>query len=92
VASAACVQRGSLERRPLQAGSCRRADNQSLLWDCDSDVLLDHAPPHFHAVYAGYEAVIEIETDEILRGVLPERALRLLREWTSIHRDELAAN
>ena len=54
--------------------------------------FLDHRPPHFHAIYAGYEAVIEIETDEILRGALPERALRLLREWTSIHRDELAAN
>ena len=52
----------------------------------------DHAPPHFHAVYAGDEAVIVIATGEILRGALPDRALRMVREWASIHRDELVAN
>jgi hypothetical protein len=52
----------------------------------------DHAPPHFHAVYAGEEAVIAIATFEVLRGALPDRALRMVREWASIHRDELAAN
>ncbi|MBA3747276.1 MAG: DUF4160 domain-containing protein [Solirubrobacterales bacterium] len=52
----------------------------------------DHAPAHFHAVYAGEEAVIAIATDAILRGALPDRALRLVREWAAIHRDELAAN
>jgi hypothetical protein len=52
----------------------------------------DHAPPHFHAVYAGAEAVIAIATGEVLRGAFPERALRMVREWASIHRDELAAN
>jgi len=52
----------------------------------------DHAPPHFHAVYAGEEAVIAITTLEVLRGALPARALRMVREWASMHRDELAAN
>ena len=52
----------------------------------------DHAPPHFHALYSGDEAVIVIETGEILRGELPGRALRMVREWTAIHRDELEAN
>ncbi len=52
----------------------------------------DHVPPHFHAVYAGEEAVIEIATGEILRGRLPDRALRMVREWALMHRDELAAN
>jgi hypothetical protein len=52
----------------------------------------DHAPPHFHAVYSGDEAVVVIETGEVIRGQLPERALRLVREWASIHRDELNAN
>jgi hypothetical protein len=51
-----------------------------------------HAPPHFHAVYAGEEAVIAIATLEVLRGTLSDRALRMVREWASIHRDELAAN
>ncbi len=52
----------------------------------------DHAPPHFHAVYSGEEAVIAIATGDILRGALPHRALRMVREWASIHRDELVAN
>ena len=52
----------------------------------------DHAPPHFHAVYAGEEAVIAITTLEVLRGTMPDRALRMVREWASLHRDELDAN
>ena len=54
--------------------------------------LSDHAPPHFHAVYAADEAVIAMTTLEVLRGALPERALRMVREWASMHGDELAAN
>ena len=50
----------------------------------------DHAPPHFHAVYADQEAVIAIASGAVLRGALPDRALRMVREWASIHRDELA--
>jgi hypothetical protein len=42
--------------------------------------------------YAGEEAVIVIATGDILRGGLPDRALRMVREWTSMHRDELMAN
>jgi hypothetical protein len=35
----------------------------------------DHAPPHFHAVYAEDEVVIEIRTLGILRGKMSRRAL-----------------
>lgn len=49
-------------------------------------------PPHFHAVYAEYEAQIVIETLESLAGDLPARALRLVREWAEMHRSELEAN
>jgi hypothetical protein len=52
----------------------------------------DHAPPHFHALYSGEEAVIAIDSGEVIRGGLPERALRLVREWQEIHLDELVAN
>ena len=45
-----------------------------------------------HAVYAGEEAVIAITTLEVLRGTMPDRALRMVREWASLHRDELDAN
>jgi len=46
----------------------------------------------FPRVYAGEEAVITIATGEVLRGALPDRALRMVREWASIHHDELVAN
>jgi Domain of unknown function (DUF4160) len=42
--------------------------------------LADHPPPHFHARYAGDEALIVIETGEVFAGFLPGRALRLVRE------------
>lgn len=49
----------------------------------------DHAPPHFHALYAEDEAVIEIRTLRVLEGYLPRRALALVLEWAAEHRDEL---
>jgi hypothetical protein len=52
----------------------------------------DHHPAHFHAIYGEHEAQIVIETLEPLAGELPSRALRLVREWASMHRDELQAN
>lgn len=35
----------------------------------------DHAPPHFHAEYAEFKAIIDIEQVEIIEGFLPHRAL-----------------
>ena len=52
----------------------------------------DHPPPHFHALYAGEEALIVIETGEVYAGSLPTRALRLVREWLELHRSEMQAN
>ncbi len=49
----------------------------------------DHAPPHFHAEYAGSEAVVEIATLEIIRGKLPRGAAILVKEWALQHRGEL---
>ena len=49
----------------------------------------DHQPPHFHAVYAEHEALVEIETLALYRGELPRRALALVLEWAALHRDEL---
>jgi hypothetical protein len=49
----------------------------------------DHAPPHFHALYAEYEAIIDIRTLAIIKGELPSRALALVLEWASGHRLEL---
>ena len=49
----------------------------------------DHAPPHFHALYAEFEAVVDIRTFEIIRGELPLRAMALVLEWSQLHRNEL---
>ncbi len=49
----------------------------------------DHLPPHFHALYAEFEALIDIQTFEIIRGDLPGRAMALVLEWAQQHRDEL---
>ncbi len=49
----------------------------------------DHAPPHFHALYAEYEVLIDIGTLETIKGTMPRRALTLVLEWASEHRAEL---
>jgi len=49
----------------------------------------EHPPPHFHALYAEYEAQIDIGTLEIIEGSLPRRALALVVEWAQEHRSEL---
>jgi hypothetical protein len=49
----------------------------------------DHAPPHFHALYAEFEALIDIQTLDVIRGDLPSRAMALVLEWAQQHRDEL---
>jgi uncharacterized protein DUF4160 len=52
----------------------------------------DHPPPHFHAIYAEHGALIEIESGALIEGSIPPRALRLVRQWARLHRDELMAN
>jgi len=52
----------------------------------------DHDPPHFHVRYSGYEAKIEIESGEIVKGELPRRALRLIQDWIELHKKELLDN
>ena len=52
----------------------------------------DHAPPHFHALYAEYEALIDLRNFSVIRGSLPGRAMALVLEWANDHRDELLEN
>ena len=49
----------------------------------------EHAPPHFHALYAEHEALIDIRTLELIGGNLPRRAMAMVREWAAEHRVEL---
>jgi uncharacterized protein DUF4160 len=49
----------------------------------------EHPPPHFHALYGGYEVQIDLRDLSVLRGTLPRRAMALVLEWATEHRDEL---
>ena len=52
----------------------------------------DHAPPHFHAIYAEHDAQIEIATGKIIEGKLPRRVRSLVKQWTELHRAALLAD
>ncbi|MFH0794247.1 MAG: DUF4160 domain-containing protein [bacterium] len=49
----------------------------------------DHNPPHFHAQYGDREVLIDIRTLSIFAGDLPPRAMGLVIEWATLHREEL---
>ena len=49
----------------------------------------EHNPPHIHAIYNKKVAIINIQTLEIEEGELPNRALRLVKEWIYLHRNEI---
>lgn len=40
----------------------------------------DHAPAHFHALYGGEEALLSIDSLEVIEGSHPRRALSLVLE------------
>lgn len=52
----------------------------------------DHNPPHFHAIYNEYRALIDIETGELLAGELPGKQLKYVQVWADIHKEELFEN
>ena len=49
----------------------------------------EHNPPHIHVIYGEYIGVINLLTLEMMKGDLPNKALSIIKDWTSIHRDEL---
>jgi len=52
----------------------------------------DHNPPHFHASYGDFEAIIRISDLKILQGGLPRQQRALVLGWAFEHRDELVEN
>lgn len=52
----------------------------------------EHNPPHFHARYGSYKLSIDIRSLSVLEGRFPPRALGLVIEWASLHRNELLDN
>ncbi len=49
----------------------------------------DHTPPHFHAYHGEHEAILSIDTLEVLQGKLPKKALAMILEWATEHRESL---
>ena len=52
----------------------------------------DHPAPHFHATHGSDKAKVGIGTGHLLAGRLPLTALRRVRKWERMHRDELLDN
>lgn len=52
----------------------------------------DHAPPHIHVAYQGDEALVHIETGEVMAGKIPKKAKVLVRDWCIQHQNELMDN
>jgi Domain of unknown function (DUF4160) len=49
----------------------------------------DHSPPHFHAIYGEYNALVSIESLELIEGDLPNRAEKLVLEWSILYQQDL---
>ena len=49
----------------------------------------EHGIPHFHALYAEYNGVFEIESLELIEGDLPNRAQRMVKEWAELYKNDL---
>ena len=52
----------------------------------------EHNPPHFHAKYGENEAELFIKPFGVRKGKLPPKALGLIAEWVSLHKQELLDN
>ena len=52
----------------------------------------DHPPPHFHVRYAEQKAIVTIDAPMVLEGSLSPRAIGLVMEWATAHREELMAD
>jgi Domain of unknown function (DUF4160) len=52
----------------------------------------DHGPPHFHALYAGHQATVDIDRLQVLEGQLPRRALELVLDWAELNKASLLEN
>ncbi len=49
----------------------------------------EHNPPHFHALYGDYNAVIDIRTLEVIEGDMPAKGLSMVQEWAKKYQGDL---
>ncbi len=52
----------------------------------------DHNPPHIHAAYGEYQALIDIQQQVAFKGYLPGKQLKLVLAWCVMHEEELMTN
>lgn len=52
----------------------------------------EHPPPHFHAIYAEYEELIEIESLEVYAGMIPKVQHKKVLNWAKGRKEFLLAN
>jgi len=50
-----------------------------------------HKTPHFHAFYGEHEAVFGLD-GELIAGQFPRKQSALVKAWSLLHEDDLAAN
>ncbi|MFY8005569.1 MAG: DUF4160 domain-containing protein [Chitinophagaceae bacterium] len=43
----------------------------------------EHPPPHFHAIYAEHEILIEIENLQTYAGYMPKKQHKMIIDWAS---------
>ena len=49
----------------------------------------EHNPPHIHAIYGDDVAAITISDGKVIEGALHGKALEMVKEWVSLHKEEL---
>lgn len=49
----------------------------------------EHEPSHIHALYGEYVGLFNIKTHEMVTGDLPLKAQELVKEWLSLHDNDL---
>jgi len=52
----------------------------------------EHAPPHFHAIFADFEILITIRDLTIYTGKMPKSQLKKVMEWAKMNQEMLAEN
>lgn len=49
----------------------------------------DHVPPHIHAIFGEYEAIITIREVEVIRGELPTNKRRIALDYVRDNQNDL---
>ena len=52
----------------------------------------EHGVGHFHAEHQGQQATFTFDGELLAGGLQSRTALRLIKEWATVHRAELDAN